>query len=141
MDKLLAAYKREGINLEPYYWFTDQRKYGTCEHGGYGLGVEVRFSIFKTCCSILTLYSYSVSSHGSRTDIQLENVPCIPGMLPSFMTITAMIDLCVLDGLEEQHHELIDGTYGGQVMLVGNQQLNSIEYQLEFILASGDHNI
>ncbi|KAJ7104560.1 hypothetical protein C8R43DRAFT_1047252 [Mycena crocata] len=40
MDELLAAYKREGIPTEPYFWFTDQRKYGTCQHGGYGLGVE-----------------------------------------------------------------------------------------------------
>lgn len=41
MEELFAGYKREGIDPAPYYWFTDQRKYGTCEHGGYGLGVEV----------------------------------------------------------------------------------------------------
>ncbi|EIW71684.1 hypothetical protein TREMEDRAFT_71235 [Tremella mesenterica DSM 1558] len=40
LEELIAGYKREGIPMEPYYWFTDQRKYGTTEHGGYGLGVE-----------------------------------------------------------------------------------------------------
>lgn len=41
MEDLVAGYKRDGIDPAPYYWFTDQRKYGTCEHGGYGIGVEV----------------------------------------------------------------------------------------------------
>lgn len=39
-DELEAAIKREGLDSKAYYWFTDLRKYGTCPHGGYGLGTE-----------------------------------------------------------------------------------------------------
>jgi len=49
-DHLVESFKKNGINPDPYYWFLDQRKYGTFPHGGYGLGLD-RFLTY-----VLNLY-------------------------------------------------------------------------------------
>lgn len=40
LEKLDAMIKEKGLELEPYWWYRDLRKFGTQPHGGFGLGFE-----------------------------------------------------------------------------------------------------
>ncbi len=39
-DTLLGRIKEHNLPEEAYAWYLDLRKYGTCPHGGFGLGLE-----------------------------------------------------------------------------------------------------
>ena len=39
-DKLIARMKELDMPLDEYSWYLDLRKYGSCEHAGFGLGFE-----------------------------------------------------------------------------------------------------
>ncbi len=40
IDKLLTRMKELNLNPDDYTWYLDLRKYGSCEHAGFGLGFE-----------------------------------------------------------------------------------------------------
>jgi asparaginyl-tRNA synthetase len=39
-DYLVKQIEKHGLNIDDYQWYLDLRRYGTCPHGGYGLGIE-----------------------------------------------------------------------------------------------------
>ncbi len=46
-DKLMSEINRRSIPMKDMWWYLDTRKYGTCPHGGFGLGFE-RLILFVT---------------------------------------------------------------------------------------------
>jgi asparaginyl-tRNA synthetase len=39
-EKLKKGFERQGLDTKPYYWYNELRTFGTCPHGGFGLGME-----------------------------------------------------------------------------------------------------
>ena len=46
-EKLMSEIERRDIPMKDMWWYLDTRKYGTCPHGGFGLGFE-RLILFVT---------------------------------------------------------------------------------------------
>jgi len=46
-DKLMSEIRERNIPMKDMWWYLDTRKYGTCPHGGFGLGFE-RLILFVT---------------------------------------------------------------------------------------------
>lgn len=46
-EKLQAQIEQRGIPMKDMWWYLDTRKFGTCPHGGFGLGFE-RLILFVT---------------------------------------------------------------------------------------------
>ena len=46
-DKLMSEIERRNIPMKDMWWYLDTRRYGSCPHGGFGLGFE-RLILFVT---------------------------------------------------------------------------------------------
>lgn len=46
-DKLMSEISRRGIPMKDMWWYLDTRRFGSCPHGGFGLGFE-RLILFVT---------------------------------------------------------------------------------------------
>ena len=47
LDVLEGRILEQGLDLEAYKWYLDLRRFGTCQHAGFGLGFE-RLILFST---------------------------------------------------------------------------------------------
>ena len=55
-DEIMAMKVSQlGLNPEDYSWYMDLRKYGSCQHSGFGMGVE-RIAMLKYGIDDLRLF-------------------------------------------------------------------------------------
>lgn len=61
LDIMLNTMKKKGINPEPLNFFLDLRRYGTVEHGGFGLGLDRMCMLFTGMENIKDVVTFPVS--------------------------------------------------------------------------------
>jgi asparaginyl-tRNA synthetase len=61
LDILLNTMKNKNINPEPLEFFLDLRRYGTVEHGGFGLGLDRMCMLFTGMENIKDVVAFPVS--------------------------------------------------------------------------------
>ena len=83
IQELLEAYEHEGIDPKPYCWFTDERRYETYQHGGYGLGVLSGALIWRPLSNSLHPWQMDIPSKNARSSQSVFIVYLIHDLLVS----------------------------------------------------------
>jgi asparaginyl-tRNA synthetase len=60
-DKLVAMMDKKGVKREPLKFYTDLRKYGSCPHGGFGLGCDRLLMLLTGVHNIKDVIPFPVS--------------------------------------------------------------------------------
>ena len=89
IQELLEAYEHKGIDLKPYCWFTDEQRYETSQHGGYGLGVLGGALIWRPLSNSLHLWWMDIPSKNARSSQSVFIVYSIHDLLVSDILIPA----------------------------------------------------